>query len=126
LVPPNLSQTLTLSSWPGFVLRTPALGLLQQSARGFGDFFGGGTETPQRRQAAASGVFESDPAIDDELDAGYVFGFVGGEIEAGTGYVPSVAHMAHRALRIARPPHRLDVALAVFGRKTGRSMSFGV
>ena len=38
------------------------------------------------------------------------FELVGGEKQRRVGDVPGVAHVAHRHLRVARAPHRLDIA----------------
>src|SRR5882724_1253937 len=54
-------------------------------------------------------------AVDHQFDAGDVFRFVGGEKQRRVGDVPGVAHMAHRHLRVARAPHRLDVTLGITG-----------
>src|SRR5664279_3794868 len=51
------------------------------------------------------------PAIDHQFDAGDVFRLVGSEKQRGVGDVPGFPHVSHRHLRIARAPHRLDIAL---------------
>jgi hypothetical protein len=51
---------------------------------------------------ATSRELGGEAAVDDQVDAGDVSRFVGGEEEHGMGGVPAGAHVAHRALRGAR------------------------
>ena len=57
--------------------------------------------------------FEGDAAIDRQRHAGDVLCFVGSKEQRRIGDVPRVAHLAGRALRVARVDHLLHVAAAI-------------
>src|ERR1700738_1177457 len=76
----------------------------------------GSRRSPGRRELAR---LQRNPAIDHQLDAGDVFRFVGREKKRRVGDVPGFPHVPHRHLRVARAPHRLDVALGITCRQPG-------
>ena len=79
----------------------------------------------QRRRIASIAFsvtrLHRDAAIDHQLEPGDVFQFIGGQKQRRVGDVPGVAHVAHRHLRVARAPHRLDVARGIARRQARRN-----
>src|SRR5947209_7992801 len=54
-----------------------------------------------------------DAAVDHQLDSGDVFRLVRGQKQRRIRDIPGFAHVAHRHLRVAGAPHRLNVARSV-------------
>src|SRR6266568_9454738 len=70
-------------------------------------------DLPCRGGKESSALFQADAAVHDELDAGHVAALLAREIDRRPGHVPGLAPESHRDLRVAHPPHLLDVGGAV-------------
>src|SRR5712691_13316130 len=77
-------------------------------------------DLPCRGGKESSALFQADAAVDDELDAGHVAALLAREIDRRPGDVPGLAAEPHRHLRVAHPPHLLDVGGAVGAREAER------
>src|SRR5207248_4256172 len=54
---------------------------------------------------AALDAVDGQPTIDDQLGAGNILGFVGGEEQRRVRDIPSIAHAPHRTLRVTTTDH---------------------